>query len=131
MKRFTDAGGCRGQIIDNDRRAVRCTLRAAIRLQKKPEQDRKKLARLNLGPLHDKDSADTFSKKVVEKLYPDIRNVSYSDIAAAVKDVALQTLGKTERASPQWFEASATLLRESIDRRNVAFDNWNRISAPL
>ena len=35
LKRFTDAGGCRGQIIGIDYRAVRCTLRAAVRLQKK------------------------------------------------------------------------------------------------
>ena len=133
LKRFTDAGGCCGQLIDSDHRAVKCSLRAAIRLQKKPQKIRDKLTRLDMEALRDKDVAEKFSRKVVSSLSchsPGRSPVSYSDIATALNTAAVQTLPKRKRGAPQWFEASAGTLRKSITNRNSAFNAWHRTPTP-
>ena len=134
LKRFTDAGGCSGQLIDSDHRAVKCSLRAALRLQKKPQKNRDMLTRLDLEPLRDKDIAEKFSKKVVSALSCRSSDrtapVTYSDIAAALNTAAVQTLPKRVRAAPQWFEASAQTLRRSITNRNMAFNAWHKTPLP-
>ena len=105
LRRFTDAGGCSGQLIDSDHRAVKCSLHAALRLQMKPQKNREMLTRLDLEPLRDKDIAEKFSKKVVSALSCRSSDrtapVTYSDIAAALNTAAVQTLPKRVRAAPQ------------------------------
>ena len=130
VKRFKDAGSCRfGQLIDSDHRAVRCSLRFAVHLQRKLDP-RARLTRLDYTPLLEPDIQESFSDKVVSSLGQSPQNVSHTQLCDALNRMALATLPKRERAAPLWFAASEGALRETIDRRNRAFDSVHRAPTP-
>ena len=130
VKRFKDAGSCRfGQLIDSDHRVVRCSLRFAVHLQGKLDP-RARLTRLDYTPLLEPDIHELFSDKVVSSLGQSPQNVWHAQLSDALNRMALATLPKRERAAPLWFAASEGALRETINRRNRAFDSVHKAPTP-
>ena len=126
LKRFTDAGGCSGQLIDSDHRAVRCTLRFAVRLKHQCDV-RARVCKLDFSPLLIHDIGTDFSKKVVALLDPPIPGESYYPaLADALRRTAITTLPKRARAAPAWFAAKETELLSIISRRSEAFHAHQR-----
>ena len=66
--RFTDAGSWRrGQLLDSDHRAVQCSMRIVVRLQRKKDV-RSKLARLDASVLRDDPARSAFAHNVLKRL---------------------------------------------------------------
>ena len=124
LKRFTDAGGCGGQLIDSDHRAVKCKLRFAVRLRRKCDP-RARVTKLDYSPLLDNDIKASFADKVVATL-PPAAATSYSTLATALRDTAIATLPKRGRPTPRWFAARETRLLDVIGSRNCAFHAHQR-----
>ena len=63
---FTDCGSCACSLLDSDHRAVRCTVRLAVRMRRAPVAPRARLQRLDLSALQDDGVRQEFVASVVQ-----------------------------------------------------------------
>jgi hypothetical protein len=93
---------------------------------------RTRLSRLDYTPLLDLETkvvfADTVTSSLLNKSHVD---VAHSDLTKTLSTVAFSILPKRNRAVSQWFAASEVTLRDSINRRNLAFNLSHKFPTPL
>ena len=63
---FTGCGSCACSLLDSDHRAVRCTVRLAVRMRRAPVTPRARLLRLDLSALQDNGVRQEFVASVVQ-----------------------------------------------------------------
>ena len=132
IRRFTNCESCAfGQLIDSDHRAVRCSIRFLVSLQRKRDP-RAKLSRLDYTPLIDPDTKIRFADAVTSSLSKSSpADVPYAHLSNLLSTTAASLLPIRNRAVPQWFAASEVKLRDSINQRNRAFNLSHKNPTPL
>ena len=144
LKRFTDCGSCRGQLLDSDHRAVGCKMRMKVIIQKRADV-RAKIIKLDYTPLrNDMEKQVTYASNVVKRLgrripgadgdagqlWPgqirkdgSVQPTSHDTYDLLVKAMIAEAHASLEtqvRSNPDWYEAKAPELEKLTAERDHA-----------
>ena len=116
FKRFTDCGVIT-PLVDSDHNAVMCRIRliACFKMQLSVRQN---MIKLDKNSLLNQQTAKHFAQAVVQNYDIAVDGSNYSKLATAIGKTALETLPKSPRPQPDWFEADKANLLNLINKRN-------------
>ena len=114
--RILNAGTTK-QLIDSDHSAIIVTIRVMKRLKRNID-NRKKLLNLDHSLLSQTDVKERFNAEVL-RLTSQNDNMSYSNLANALKCASETVLPRKTRAHPDWFSEKQDILLPLINTRNV------------
>lgn len=121
LKRFCDAGGCSGQLMESEHCAV-MLVQDALRCEYGGQAGSACTDQpARLLSLFEREIIASFSDKVIASLSSAVDDPGYPDLAVPVSQKAFATLRKRPRLAPHWFAAREASLLSTMADRNSAF----------